>query len=98
MPDQAMLEHQVVSSWVENLSSIERRRAQTHDPSIAIVVNRLENSYEPTVRELQLTGPETRAMWLTRDQLKFKNGILFYSWTNVVGRSDCLIVPEEFRP
>ena len=37
-------------------------------------------------------------MWLTRDQLKFKDGVLYYSWTNVVGRSDCLIVPEEFRP
>ena len=98
MPDQAMPEHQVVSNWVENLSSIELRRAQTHDPSIGIVMNWLEHSYEPTVRELQLTGPETRAMWLTRDQLKFKDGVLYYSWTNVVGRSDCLIVPEEFRP
>ena len=31
MPDQAMPKHQVVSNWVENLSSIELRRAQTHD-------------------------------------------------------------------
>ena len=95
MPDQAMPEHQVVSNWVENLSSIELRRAQTHDPSIGIVMNWLEHSYEPTVSELQLTGPETRAMWLTRYQ--FKDGVLYYIWTNVVGRSDCLIVPEEIQ-
>ena len=45
MPDQAMPQHRVVSNWVENLSSIELRRAQTHDPSIGIVMNWLEHSY-----------------------------------------------------
>ena len=57
----------------------------------------LEHSYEPTTRELQLTGPETRALWLNRDFLKLQDGILFYSCANLEGRSDCLVVPLKLR-
>ena len=31
-------------------------------------------------------------------RMGFKDGVLYYSWTNVVGHSDCLIIPEEYRP
>ena len=61
LPDPAMSGTQAVSNWVESLSSLELRRAQTEDPNIDIVINWLEHTYEPTTRELQLTGPETRA-------------------------------------
>lgn len=87
-----------VSNWVESLSSMELRRAQTDDQNISIVLNWLEHSYEPTTRELQLSSPETRALWLTRDYLKLRDGVLFYSWANHEGHSDCFIVPTELRP
>ena len=77
--DQAMSGTQAFSNWMEGLSSQELRRAQIEDPNIGIVINWLEHSYEPTTRELQLTGPETRAVWLNRDFLKLQDGILFYS-------------------
>ena len=89
---------QTVSNWMEGLSRLELREAQTQDPNIGLVMNWLEHSYEPTPRELQLTGPETRSLWLTRDQLKLQQGILYYSWSNCDYRSDCLVVPAELRP
>lgn len=91
-------EPQAVSNWVESLTSPELRKAQIEDPNIGIVINWLEHSYEPTTRELQLTGPETRALWLTRDHLKLQEGILYYSWANLKDRSECLVVPQELRP
>ena len=94
---QTMSDTRASSNWMEGLSVIELRRAQTEDPSIGIVINWLEHSYEPTTRELQLTGPETRALWLNRDHLKLQDGILYYSWTNQIDRSECLIVPLELR-
>ena len=95
---QSMSDTQASSNWMEGLSVIELRRAQTEDPSIGIVINWLEHSYEPTTREQQLTGPETRALWLNRDHLRLQDGILYYSWTNQIDRSECLIVPLELRP
>ena len=89
---------QTISNWMEGLSRLELREAQTQDQNIGLVMNWLEHSYEPTTRELQLTGPETRSLWLTRDQLKLQQGILYYSWSNCDYRSDCLVVPAELRP
>ena len=74
--DQAMSGTQAFSNWMEGLSSQELRKAQIEDPNIGIVINWLEHSYEPTTRELQLTGPETRALWLNRDFLKLQDGIV----------------------
>ena len=96
MSDQAMSGTQAFSNWMEGLSSKELRRAQSEDPNIDIVINWLEHSYEPTTRELQLNGPETRALWLNRDFLKLQDGIILnYSWANLEGCSDCLVVPLE---
>ena len=80
LPGQASSGTQAFSNWMEDLSSPELRRAQIEYPNIGIVINWLEHSYEPTTCELQLTGPETRALWLNRDFLKLEDGILFYSW------------------
>ena len=96
-PDQTLPESQTVSNWMESLTSPELRRAQTEDPDIGIVMNWLEHSYGPTTRELQLCSPETRALWLTRDHLKLRSGVLHYSWANRDGHSDSLVVPKELR-
>ena len=98
LADQAVPGAQAGSNWMEGLSAPELRRSQTEDPNIGIVINWLEHSYEPTTRELQLTSPETRALWLNRDYLVLQDGILYYSWANQKGNSACLIVPMELRP
>ncbi|MEW8187006.1 MAG: reverse transcriptase domain-containing protein, partial [Candidatus Thiodiazotropha endolucinida] len=95
--EQSAPENRVVSNWVESLSSLQLRESQINDPNIGVVIRWIEYPYEPTTRELQLSSPETRALWLTRDQLVFQDGVMYYSWTNIEGRSNCLIVPAELR-
>ena len=85
------------SNWLESLSSFQLRQAQLNDKNIGIITHWLEHSYEPSIRELQLCGPETRALWLMRDQLIFIDGILYYVWADRNNRSPCLVVPAELR-
>ena len=47
--DHSSSDYPAVSNWVESLSSIELRKAQTDDPNIGIVLNLLEHYYEPTI-------------------------------------------------
>ena len=85
------------SNWADSLSSLQLSEAQRNDPNIGIVMHWLEHNYEPTTRELQLSGPETRALWLNREHIVFQNHVMYYSWTYREGRSCCLIVPSELR-
>ena len=80
---------------MESLSSFQLRQAQLDDENIGVIIHWLEHSYVPTTRVLQLCGPETRALWLTRDHLVF--GVLFYVWADRDDRSQCLVVPAELR-
>ena len=64
---QSQSDHHAVSSWVENMSSIQLREAQFKDTNIGIVLAWLEHYHEPSTRELQLRSPETRALWQLRD-------------------------------
>ena len=73
------------------------KHAQLDDKNIGVIIHWLEHSYEPTTRELQLCGRETRALWLTREHLHLKDGVLFYVWADRDDRSQCLFVPTEHR-
>ena len=84
-------------NWVESLSSFQLRQAQLNDKDIGIITHWLEHSYEPSTRELQLCVPMTRALWLLRDQLIFKDCILYYVWADRNNRSPCLVVPAELQ-
>ena len=85
------------SNWAVSLSSFQLSEAQRNDPNIGIVLHWIEHQYEPTTRELPLSGPETRALWLNREQIVFQDRVMYYSWTYREGRSKCLIVPIELR-
>ena len=65
------------SNWMESLSSVQLRQAQLDDKNIGVILEWLEHTYEPSTKVLQLCSPETRALWLTRNQLLIKDGILF---------------------
>ena len=82
---------------MESLSSFQLRQAQLDDENIGVIIHWLEHSYVPTTRVLQLCGPETRALWLTREHLGLKDGVLFYVWADRDDRSQCLVVPAELR-
>ena len=54
------------------------RQAKLEDGDIGVIIYGLEHFYDPTTRELQSCGPETRALWFTRDHHVLKEGVLFY--------------------
>ena len=70
-----------ISNWTDGLSSIQLREIQLNDPDLGLIMHWLEHSYSPNSNELRMTSPAVRALWLTRDQLLFKNNILYYSWS-----------------
>ena len=73
------------------------KRNKLNDPDLGLIMHWLEHSYSPTGNEFRLTSPAVRALWLTRDQLFFKNNILYYSWSEREGQRDCLIVPDKLK-
>ena len=86
-----------LSKLADGLSPIQLREAQLHDHDLTLVIKWLENSYFPSDSELRLTSPSVRSLWLNREQLVFKNEILYYSWSNRDDRGDCLIVPDSLK-
>ena len=97
VPEQTSHESDQSSNWVESLSSLQLRQAQTNNENIGIIMHWLEHSYEPSTRQLQLSSPDTRALWLARDHLILKDGVLFYVWADHDNRCQCLVVPTELR-
>ncbi len=89
----------VASNWTDNLSNIQLSELQHSDSDIGLVMTWLEHGYDPPIRELQLTGPATRSLWLTRSQLVLEDGVLYYSWvsrdTGMTQR--CLVVPSQLQ-
>ena len=86
-----------LSNWADGLSPIQLREAQLNDPDLTLIIKWLENSYFPSDSELRLTSPSVRSLWLNREQLVFKNEILYYSWSNRDDRGDCLIIPDSLK-
>ena len=77
LAEQALSGANPVSNWVVGLSSLQLRDAQQNDSSLGVITHWLEYSYEPSKRELLLCSPETRSLWLMRDQLSLDQGVLF---------------------
>ena len=79
------------------MSSAQLREAQIQDQNIGVVLAWLEHFHKPSTKELQMSSPETRALWLYRDQLCIQDGIMYYDWLYHEGRSRCLVVPNCLR-
>ncbi len=88
------------ANWLETFSPIELRDIQSQDPDIAPIVQWLHSDIEPSIRQLRLTSPATRAYWLCRSNLQFINGVLYYQWEeggSSSARHALLLVPEGLR-
>ena len=94
--EQVRSSNHAASNWVETMS-FQLREAQAKDRNIGVILAWLEQSHEPSQRELQLSSPETRALWLLRDQICIRDGVMYYDWSYCEGRSRCLIVPDSLR-
>ena len=60
-------------SW----STKELEEAQASDPAIAEVVGMLKENKKPNASELQLMGPDTRAIWARCDSLEMRENVLY---------------------
>ena len=79
--NQASPGNQAVSNWVENMSYVQLREEQFKDSNVGVVLIWLENYHHTSVRELQLSSPETRSIWFLRDQLSIQDGVGYYDWS-----------------
>ena len=82
--------------YVEIVHNDKLIELQKQDKYIGILLKWLENS--PNENELSSSPKALKMYWLCKDQLIFKNGILYYSWLNRPWCQPCLVVPEVLRP
>ena len=70
--------------WFPGYDQGEIRREQMDDPELGVIIGWLESKAEPTQGDISLQSPAVKHYWLMRDQLVFKDGVMFYRW------EDCL--------
>ena len=68
------------SWWLPGYSEVELRNKQVIDGDLGVVIYWLESGVTPGQFDLALQSPEVRHYWLMKDQLVFKDGVLFYRW------------------
>ena len=77
------------SNWAPSYSQLEIRSLQLdHDLQTMIATDSV----------LRLHGPATRALWLCRDCLVFREGVLYYQWIERPDKDLCLVVPRGLQP
>jgi hypothetical protein len=57
----------------------------------------LETAKDPSPQELFRQGPETKALWICKNQLCLKNELLFYQWEDEVFPKELYEVPVSLR-
>ena len=82
--------------WLNGYSPEELRSFQLKDPDLAPLINWLEGE-SPPLAQLYLQSKNTKRMWLSKDQLQLKDGVLYYKWENVTSSYLKLVVPDELR-
>ena len=58
----------------------ELRDLQDADPDMEPIFKWLQEDGVPGYAEFSLCSPRTRMLWLTRNQLKLENDVLWYKW------------------
>jgi hypothetical protein len=78
-------------------SQLEIRSLQLEDHDLQPMIAWLESKQTPTDSVLRLHGPATRALWLCRDCLVFREGVLYYQWIERPDKDLCLVVPQNVK-
>ena len=85
------------SNWAPSYSQLEIRSLQLEDHDLQPMIDWLESKQTPTDSVLRLHGPATRALWLCRDCLVFREGVLYYQWIERPDKDLCLVVPRGLQ-
>jgi hypothetical protein len=86
------------SNWAPSYSQLEIRSLQLEDHDLQPMIDWLESKQTPTDSILRLHRPATRALWLCRDCLVFREGVLYYQWIERPDKDLCLVVPRGLQP
>ncbi len=99
-PDDSQLDFLTLESacWFASYTPKALRDLQAQDSDISPVVRWLESRVDPSARELALSSPAVRHLWLCRPQLEMKEGVLFYRWVAGSRSKLKLVVPEVLKP
>ncbi len=84
-------------NWLMAYSPEELRQHQLKDANLLPIISWLETKLTPSIRELSLTSPATRHIWLCKSQLELKNGVLFYQWISETHQKLKLVVPDSLQ-
>ena len=83
--------------WFPGYDQGEIRREQMDDPELSVIIGWLESKAEPTQGDISLQSPAVKHYWLMRDQLVFKDGVMFYRWEDCLECRFLLIVPDSLQ-
>ena len=69
---------ELTSNWVHQYGSTKIVELQNADPDLSPVIKWLKEGIVPPTYELHLQSPTTKSLWLCRNQLHLKCGVLFH--------------------
>ena len=83
--------------WFPGYDQGEIRREQMDDPELNVIIGWLESKAELTQGDISLQSPAVKHYCLMRDQLVFKDGVMFYRWEDCLECRFLLIVPDSLQ-
>ena len=83
--------------WFPGYDQGEIRWEQMDDPELGVIIGWLESKAQPTQGVISLQSPAVKHYWLMRDQLVFKDDVMFYRWENCLECRLLLIVPDSLQ-
>ena len=81
-------------SWISGYTKEQLSELQLQDPTTQKLISWISIDIEPKQKDLALCGPAVKYFYLNREQLVYKNGLLFYLWKDSTRDRLLLIVPE----
>ena len=70
---------------------------QRQDADLEPLIRWLEADVSPTEADLMLQSSSTKHMWLYREHLKLRQGILFYKWDHGLWKTLLLVIPGSLK-
>ena len=80
--------------WILSYTEEELSKLQQNDPCLKKLIVWLQTDITPSQRELSLCSPAVKYFYLNRSRLSYQNNLLWYSWKDVIGEKQLLVVPE----
>ena len=84
-------------SWIPGYTKEQLSELQLQDPTTQKLISWISTDIEPKQKDLAICGPAVKYFYLNREQLVYRNGLLFYLWKDSTRDRLLLIVPESLK-